>query len=385
MHISTSDKQDCSGCTACASICPKGAIKMVPDVMGFLYPEFDESQCIDCGLCVKVCQFKKKYNRYDNFNEPLVYGVRHRDKYELDKSQSGAASWAIIQTFLEEDGVVYGAAFDTPTIVCHQRATTLDECQKFRTSKYVQSNLTGVFLLIKKDLLEGCRVLFFGTGCQVAGLKSFIPKKLHENLFTVDLVCHASPAPGVWKGYVEYLQKKYHSQVVKASFRNKSFGWHSHTETINLAGQEKMLERTSFRKLFYDHVIIRPSCTQCPFTNFKRVSDLTVADFWGWEKYYWEWNDNKGVSLLLINSERGKYFFAKLGDYINSVPSTMDKCVQPQLRGPVDADINEIIDAEKVFGKGGYKDLALKYGDLNPWYWMKTTLGSLLRKIKLLK
>lgn len=381
MRINIIDKVDCCGCTACASACPKSAITMSADGFGFKIPEVNEDLCIDCGRCLKVCQFNKNYNRYSNFEKPIVYGVRHNDEQELAKSQSGAASWAIIQTFLESAGIVYGASFENVYHVSHTKAINLFEAQKFRGSKYVQSDLDGVFSSIKNDLKDGNRVLFIGTGCQVAGLKSYIPIALHDKLFTVDLVCHGTPSPAVWTEYIKYLENKHKSKATNAAFRNKRFGWHSHIETIKMKNQVRELENTSFRKLFYDHVIVRKSCTKCPFTNIHRVSDITIADFWGWEKYYTEWNDNMGVNVLFVNSEKGMRLFKQMSPYISSIKSSLEKCIQPQMKAPITANYNIMEHAESLFRKGGYKALACRYGDLNPLFRMKTFIGNSLRKI----
>ena len=385
MHINVTSKLECCGCTACALVCGKSAIAMKPDVLGFVYPVVDESLCVDCGKCVDVCQFHPNYKKYSDIAKLEVYGVRHKQEEELQYSQSGGASWAIIQTFLDTGGAVYGAAFDTALYIKHQRVTSIEDAVKFRGSKYVQSNVEGIFLSVREDLKKGIKVLFFGTGCQIAGLKASIPLRWQEDLLTVDLVCHATPSPAVWKAYVEYLQKKYKSDVKYAAFRDKRFGWHSHIETIKLNEFDRPLERISFRKLFYDHVIVRPSCTECPFTCTQRVSDLTIADFWGWEKHYTEWNDNKGVNLLFINTIKGKDFFEQLKSRVLYVESSMDKCLQPQLQGPISADLNTMQSASAVFERGGYKALAYKYGDLNPVFRAKTALGAFLRKIKILK
>lgn len=354
------DKKQCCGCTACANICTHNAISMKSDTLGFLYPVVDKTLCVECGLCEKVCQFHDKYERYGNFETPLVYGCRHKDANELQLSQSGAASWALMEIFMSSPGgIVYGVGFDTVTHVVHKRAATLEDCQEFRNSKYVQSDITGVFPLVKKDLMEGKRVLFTGTACQVAGLKSYIPNRLLDNLYTMDIVCHATPSPAIWKGYVEFMEKRFHSKVIKVYFRDKRFGWHSHNETFFFAnGKQKT--KAIMQKLFYDHVIIRRSCSNCHFTNLHRVSDLTVSDYWGWEKHYKEWNDNKGVSLLLVNSEKGKILFNSLQEKIDYIESDKTKCLQPQLIGP--STIGEKIDeVEAVFSKKGFHGVAIMY------------------------
>ena len=355
------DKGDCCGCTACECICAHEAITMQSDAFGFLYPVVDKDKCVDCGICEKVCQFKEDYNRYQNFALPIIFGCRHKDNNELSKSQSGAASWGLIQSFLSEKGIVYGTAFETVTHVVHKRAETIDECQAFRGSKYVQSDIRGIFPMVKKDLLNDERVLFFGTGCQIAGLKSFIPSRLHDKLYTVDIVCHATPSPEFWKQYVEYYENKYHNKIIKASFRNKRFGWHSHVETFEFANGKEIVGNNILQKLFYDHLIVRRSCSNCYFTNLKRVSDITISDFWGWENYYEEWNDNKGVSLMLINSEKGKSLFSKAKEFLDYKKSDSSKCLQPQLIGPI--ILGEKADkVERIFEKDGFKGVAKMFG-----------------------
>lgn len=383
MRINIQDARDCCGCTACAAVCPMGAITMQPNVMGFLYPVIDDSRCIDCSLCAKTCQFNDHYKRHKNYDSQVIYGIRHKDEKELEKSQSGAASWAIIEAFLQVPGSVYGAAFQTVYHVAHSKACSLDDAQKFRCSKYVQSDLRGVFTDVKNELKEGCRVLFFGTGCQIAGLKAAIPDKLQNELMTIDIVCHAGPSPAVWESYVRYVEDKNQNKVLSAAFRNKRFGWHSHIETFVLDNSTKEIESISFRKLFYDHVIVRPSCTKCYFTNMQRVGDMTICDFWGWEKYYSEWNDNKGVSVLMLNSERGREFFEELRKFILFKESSAEKCIQPQLQTPITANMQVIENAERIFAKKGYKGLARKYGNKNSIYLFKEAIRPILKALKL--
>lgn len=363
--INVIDKKKCCGCTACASICPKSAITMEPDVFGFLYPIVNDSLCVECGLCNRVCQFNSSYSRYFNFEQPVVYGCRHKQEKELETSQSGGLSEAIIESFLENKGVVYGVGYDGVCHILHKRATSLEECQEFKGSKYVQSDIRGIFFKVREDLLAGEKVLFFGTGCQVAGLKAFIPQKLHTLLMTVDLVCHATPSPAVWKSYIEYLEKKYNGTIIKVNFRDKCYGWHSHNESFIFEGRKDKVMKIVFRDLFYKHKIIRYSCSNCPFTNLQRVSDLTISDFWGWEKYYSAWNDNKGVSLLLINSSKGLSFFdTSLKNHIDYYLSDTTKCLQPQLLGPVQIDEKEMAEDEILFKEKGIYGLAVKYREV---------------------
>ena len=380
--IQISDKRNCCGCTACASICPHKAITMTPDVMGFLYPVVDTSLCVECGLCEKVCQFHEGYDRYANYDIPIVFGCRHKDEAELVRSQSGAAAWAIMQTFLQEPGVVYGVGYESVTHIVHKRATTLEECQEFRGSKYVQSNLRGVFQQVKDDLKADHRVLFFGTGCQVSGLKSFLPLPLHDNLFVVDIVCHATPSPAFWKAYVQYMEKKYNSTITKVDFRDQTFGWHSHEESFFFSNDKKVSSHI-FRSLFYDHLIVRNSCLNCHFTNFKRVSDITLSDFWGWENHYKEWNDNKGVSLFLVNSDKGKQMFDKCQPFLSFIESDMDKCVQPQLQHPAEQPVDYLI-VPQLFQEKGFKGVARKYGHIPGKKYYHNKINAYIHQIHLI-
>lgn len=359
--MDNTDRANCCGCSACASICPVGAIEMRPDTMGFLYPEVNLATCIDCGLCERVCQFNSNYQTYDNYEHNIVYGCRHNDESELYKSQSGAASWALIQSFLAAPGVVYGVAFDTVTHIVHKRATSLSECEQFRTSKYVQSDIRGILPRVKQDLNEGNRVLFFGTACQIAGLKSFIPAKLHPLLYTVDIVCHATPSPAFWKGYVEYYEKKRKTRIDRVCFRDKKYGWHSHVEVFHFEDGSEIVGKNILQRLFYEHLIVRPSCCKCPYTNFKRVSDLTISDFWGWEKNHQEWNDNKGVSLMLVNSPKGDLMQKSSVLYLNFIPSNTEQCIQPQLQSPIVLG-DKANQVEDIFSKSGFEGVARLYG-----------------------
>lgn len=242
--------EDCCGCTACASVCIHDAISMESDGLGFFYPKVDETKCVKCGICEKICQFHEEYDRYDNYETPVVYGGRHRDVDELSRSQSGACSFSLISKFLEKKGIVYGVSFTKNFHVVHKRAETINDCEGFRGSKYVQSDLRGIFRLIKEDLKNGQRVLFIGTGCQVSGLKSYLPNNYHKNLFVIDIVCHAVPSPAVWEAYVNYLQKKRGKKIVKAYFRNKKYGWHSHIETF-IFEDGKEISLDTFRRYFF--------------------------------------------------------------------------------------------------------------------------------------
>lgn len=231
--IKINNPADCCGCTACASVCAHDAIIMQPDSLGFLYPKIDESKCVDCGLCEKVCSFNDNYETSNNFEKPLAYAARHKKMSEIETSRSGAAFIAMSDYILEQGGVVYGAGYTDHFRVVHKRATTKEERNEFKGSKYVQSDLNTVFRQVKRDLRDDLTVLFSGTPCQTSGLNSFVGKRLRENLFLVDIVCHGVPSPYMWRDYLMYLEKKQGAPIVWVNFRDKQmYGWGAHHETF---------------------------------------------------------------------------------------------------------------------------------------------------------
>lgn len=385
--IQINNPADCCGCTACASICAHDAITMKPDALGFLYPEVDKEKCVDCGLCEKVCAFNDHYDTSLNLEKPLAYGARHKDMNEVETSRSGAAFIAISDYILEQGGVVYGAGYTDHFRVVHKRATTKEERDEFKGSKYVQSDMTGVFRQVKKDLRDGLTVLFSGTPCQTSGLNSYVGKRLRENLFLVDIVCHGVPSPYMWRDYIAYLEKKQGSPIVWVNFRDKQkYGWAAHHETFKFKnGGGKM----SFTYLFYKHIMFRKSCGNCHFTNIKRPSDITIADFWGWENTDSAFNaDNKGVSLVLLNTEKGRKLFDAVQDRMNTIPAELDKCLQPNMQHPSEMHPQ----SEKFFSdytRKGFKYVMWRYGENYPptflWKNSKRLLDKIERFIKKMK
>ena len=373
------NKYNCCGCTACASICSHMAIKMNPDSLGFLYPQVNSELCVGCGLCDKVCQFYEGYKRYNNYETPMAYQFRLSHDEQLKRSQSGGAFFAIADKFIANGGVVYGAAFTKNWRVTHQKANSSHTLSALRMSKYVQSDLRGSFTQVKEDLRKGTKVLFSGTACQVAGLKSYLPNCLHDNLFCIDIICHGVPSPQIWEDYLAYLQKLRNSKIVKACFRDKRFGWHGARESFLFENGKEEFRRTS-NYLYFSGFSMRESCSVCYYTNFKRVGDITVGDQWGIPKDS-TYEDGKGLSLILINSEKGKYLFecAKL----KAESITLQDCIQPQLEQPStlhSAHLRFVRDYETK----GFLYVAKKYGNLGWRYKMVyviRALTALLRKI----
>lgn len=333
--IQIKDPSACCGCTACASICPHDAIIMEPDALGFLFPKVNRTLCVECGLCKKVCQFNDNYDTSLNMVTPKAYAVRHKSIEEVLKSRSGATFVAISDYILEHGGVVYGVGYKDHFRVAHKRATTKEERDEFRGSKYVQSDLTGVFRHIKDDLKSGLLVLFSGTPCQTSGLNAFVGHKLRDKLILIDIVCHGVPSPYIWRDYITYLEKKHDDSIIAVNFRDKEpFGWRDHRETFVLKNKGKIDSKT-YSDIFYKHIMFRHSCGLCHFTNLKRPSDLTLADFWGWEKNVPEMNkDDKGISLVIVNTSKGWSLLESVKESLLTKEVDIKNCMQPNLQHP---------------------------------------------------
>lgn len=382
--IDITNKENCCGCTACASICPHDAITMQPDALGFLYPSVDLGKCTDCHLCEKVCAFNDHYDTSLNLPEPEFYGARHRDIHEVEKSRSGAAFVALSDWILEQGGVVYGAGYTDHFRVVHKRATTREERDEFRGSKYVQSDLRGIFRQVKDDLKNGQIVLFSGTPCQTAGLNSFIGKKLRDKLYLVDIVCHGVPSPYIWRDYLSYLEKKHKAKITEVNFRDKQeFGWSSHKETFIFNNSDKKIY---FPYRFYNSIMFRPSCGICHFSNTKRPSDITIGDFWGWEKTDKNINsDDKGISLIILNTEKGVLLFKNIQHKIFSAPIQLEEALQPNLCHSTKIS-NRRNKLERTYIKKGFEYTFNNFREFKlqiPLY--KRILYTLYRHIKIFK
>ena len=378
--INIVDPLQCCGCTACASICAHNAITMQPDALGFLYPVVNTLKCTDCGLCDEVCAFNEDYDKSFNLSQPIAYGARHKDMNEVATSRSGAAFIAISDYILEHGGIVYGVGYTDHFRVVHKRAVNKAQRNEFKGSKYVQSDLSGVFRQVKEDLRKGLTVLFSGTPCQTAGLNSYIGRKYRANLFLVDIVCHGVPSPYIWRDYLAYLEKKYGYRICYVNFRDKDeFGWTAHRETFKFTEDGS---KRSFSFTFYNNIMFRHSCGVCKYTNLQRPSDITIADFWGWEKTAPTMNaDDKGLSLILCNSGKGQLLFDTIKERMNVIPAELDKCIQPNLQHPTDIH-SQRMDFEHDYASKGFEYVMKKYGDLGWRYKLRVYAGRLKRCIK---
>lgn len=320
--ITITYKYNCCGCSACAQRCPKQCITMQMDNEGFLYPQIDTSKCIDCHLCEKVCPVINQ----DKTRIPLnIYAAKNPDDEIRRLSSSGGIFTLLAKQTIKDGGVVFGACWDNKWNVKHDYVDNMSDLQRFRSSKYLQSEICDNYTKAEHFLKTGRKVMFTGTPCQIAGLKLFLRKE-YDNLLAVDVICHSVPSPGVWQ---QYLNTKLHtlkwekSDIRHISFRDKKTGWKTYSFVIeNKDGNilTELSNKNAFMRGFLADLYTRPSCHACPAKQLRSNSDITLGDFWGIESLMPEIDDNKGVSAIIVNSDKGKHTLHNINVELHEVP-----------------------------------------------------------------
>ena len=323
------DKSRCCGCSACVQRCPRHCISMKEDEEGFLYPVVDENACIECGLCEKVCP---ELHQGEERKPLKVYAAKNKNEEIRMQSSSGGIFTLLAEQIIQEGGVVFGARFDENWEVIHDYTETIEGLAPFRGSKYIQSRIRVTYQQAESFLKQGRKVMFTGTPCQIAGLKQFLRKE-YENLLTVDFICHGVPSPGVWRKYLEELIARQGDgknsvlshpkppllnsvrDISRIEFRNKRLGWKKYSFALILSvpvghGAKNTVllsepyNKNIFMKGFLADLYLRPSCYACPAKCLKSGSDITIGDFWGIQNVLPEFDDDKGVSAVLLNTEK---------------------------------------------------------------------------------
>lgn len=333
MSVSDKKKAECCGCNACAEICPKHCIQMIEDAKGFLYPQVDSAICIECSVCDNVCPM-------DVSNISLKYPLKalaawNKNRQEHLLSSSGGAAYVFSSYILDKGGVVYGCTSDEIDI-CHIRVEDHTDLSKLQGSKYVQSNVCGLFKDVKNDLKSGKSVLFIGTPCQVAGLKNYI-KHIPEHLYLVDLICHGVPSKKMLHDHIKHIANR--RVVQKISFR-KGNDYRLSIQTVNFSYEVSLWEtpyKDLYLKGFIEGMISRPSCYKCPFACPTRVSDITIGDFWGLKNAELLPEETRdGVSLLLPMTDKGLNLVQAVESNFHIIERSVDEAVDgnTQLRHP---------------------------------------------------
>lgn len=334
--IDYKNKDHCCGCSACEEVCPVQAIKMHRDALGFLYPELNEGICVKCNLCSNVCPFE---NDVEGGNIRDAYAARHNSVEEVKSSRSGAVFVALSDAILKSGGVIYGAGYGDFFRVKHKRASSKDGCAEFKGSKYSQSDICGVFVLIEKDLKDGLSVLFSGTPCQCAAVRRVIKDRYKSRLYLVDFVCHGVTSPAFWEDFLKWVEKGTRHKIRSVDFRDKNyFGWDGlHKESFLLDNGRKYFAPY----IYYNDMHMRPSCAECPFSSLNRASDVTMGDMWGCSTVCPEMNqDNNGCSLVIVNTEKGSSLFQQASSYLTIQTLDIRQCIQSNLVKPTERSRN---------------------------------------------
>ena len=312
--IEIKNKEDCCGCHACYSICPVNAIKMERDEKGFEYPVVDKEKCINCDLCKKVCPIINNMQNDKKKEDIKAYACMNKDLKTRMNSSSGGIFTLIAEYILKLNGVVFGASFNENFEVVHSYIEKIEDIHKFQGSKYVQSKIGEMYKKAKEFLENDRYVLFTGTPCQIEGLYQYLQKD-YDKLYTQDLICHGVPSPKVWNKYLEEKSKEYKGKPEEISFREKEkSGWQDFGMKIKYPNDTYLLKHGEdvYMKAFLRDICLRDSCYNCNFKKKFRNSDITLADFWGIGNINKNLNDNKGISLVLLNSSKGKELFEKI-------------------------------------------------------------------------
>lgn len=314
--------------------------------------------------------------------EPECYAVRLKDMNEVKKSRSGGFFISLCRYIIQLHGVVYGCSGKDPHHIIHSRANTIEGCYYFRNSKYVQSLSEDTFRECAADIANGKIVLFSGTGCQIQGLLNYLKESRVDisRLVTVDLVCHGVPSPGIWQAYIAEVERICRKKVKSVNFRDKSvYGWKAHKERIDFEDGTSQLKDV-WTNLFYSNTILRPSCSVCPFASTTRNSDFTIGDYWGIERNAEEFDDDKGVNLVLINTEKGRQIFGKLQD-INYTATSLLTSLQPNLCRPSTIDLQKRQNVMNDFKNKKHKYFVKKYLCMNSCFYLKAKIINKLKSI----
>lgn len=319
--------EDCTGCFACVNVCPQQCINMKSDAEGFWYPQVDREKCVGCLKCVDSCA---SLNICQVDNHPLAYACINNNQEARKKSSSGGVFSLVAEHVLADGGVVYGVKLDDQLKVVHGWTDDKAAIEDFRGSKYVQSIVGSTFKQVKDHLLQGRKVLFSGTPCQVSGLKFFLGEN-QSRLFTMDIICHGVPSPKVWQKYINYQERRAASSVKEVSFREKSLGWRTFSMEVlfdNNAKCRRNLRDDFFLRAFLKNICLRPSCYDCKFKSLHRMSDITMGDFWGIQHILPELDDDKGTSLVFLNTVKGQNMFEAVENALTYKPVNIYEAVR---------------------------------------------------------
>lgn len=306
------NKENCTGCSACIAVCRQKAINMKINEEGFWYPNINQDKCSDCNICINICPINN--NIKNNDMEPLVFACYSKNNDLREKSSSGGIFSVLAQSIFNSSGVVFGAAYNTKFLVYHTEIEDFKCIDKLQGSKYVQSYIGNSFKKVKNYLDHGRKVMFIGLPCQIAGLKNYL-KKEYNNLYCIDLICYGASSPLIWRSYLNQVHGK--GDIQNINFKDKTIGWSKPCIKIvsNNGFFLKDLSKDIYGKNY--SLFFRPSCYQCKFKGNNRKSDITLGDCWGIENLPIK-NDELGISTIIINTEKGKELWNSIENQVIS-------------------------------------------------------------------
>lgn len=308
-------KNTCSGCFACESVCPKECIELKKDERGFKYPYIDHMKCIKCGACDRICETASA--RLKSEALPKAYGMYASDEKIRIESSSGGIFTLLAKKVLSDRGVVIGAAMtDDFKDVHHIAIESSNNISALTGSKYLQSDISGIFGQVKQYLTKGKNVLFSGTPCQIDGLKAFLGQE-YDRLLCVDIICHGVPSPMIWKKYCIEIEGKTGEKIETINFRHKKYGWERYSLYVLTDSKRAIVKSKTedpYLRLFLNDFTLRPSCYNCSHKGLNRKSDITIADFWGVSNVEPELYNRNGTSLVLVHSDKGMKYIDSISE-----------------------------------------------------------------------
>ncbi|MCQ2049611.1 MAG: Coenzyme F420 hydrogenase/dehydrogenase, beta subunit C-terminal domain [Candidatus Saccharibacteria bacterium] len=312
--------QNCSSCAACANVCARNAVSMQLDAEGFYRPVIDAEKCVQCGACERICPWNRPVENPNVADvSPKTVAAYAKDESVRLQSSSGGIFSVLAESVLDDGGVVVGVAQTAPTRLGHIVVDNKADLAKLRGSKYVQADAGLVYREVRSLLKAGCKVLFSGTPCQVAGLYAVLGNAASADLFTVDIVCHGTPSVKVFEKYVREMEKTGGSALDGINFRDKSEGWSGYALLHRFrSGKSVSVHhgRSKYMRLFLSRICQNDSCAECHYRKLPRIADITLGDYWGISKYHPEMNDNKGTSVVLLNTAHGSELFDSVADKV---------------------------------------------------------------------
>lgn len=359
------DFSKCTGCSACLNICPSDAISKKENKFGFLYPVIENSKCINCRMCDEVCPISKDVFQ-DNSIQKAFAAINNN--LDIQETSSSAGVFSLIAIYiLNQGGVVFGAAWENKYSIAHRKIENKKELFFLRKSKYIQSNINYIFSEVKEELKKNRLVLFSGTPCQVAGLKSFLGRE-YEKLYLVDVVCHGVPNSNIYRSFIEFEEKRWHRVIETLDFRYKIPNKASYITAIKYkkGGRDYLQYEpwfgTSYGYFFMKGYTLRDSCYMCKYTKPSRVGDVTLGDFWGVKEVFPNLDERNGVGLVVVNSHKGESLIKAISTDVKLYECSIDDAVKrnPQMSRPVDRPHNK----EKVLEYISRRD----YASANSYY-----------------